>query len=556
MSTTNQATGFNLSLKPLKANLLIIFFFRKFPIEILPDIVVYLTMCRVSLKRISSFLAEDELDGYVQRKFDKMAVSIRKKARFVHETGSSNEKKDKQKAKSKQNGQIDEVKFSQNDNIDFEKSINHQQPEDEKPFDLKDIELKVGKGQFVAVIGQVGCGKSSLVAAILGEMHLVENDLGDLGEVNISEEQTVCYVAQQAWIQNNTVRENILFGKPLNREKYDQVVRACCLEPDLKQFEGGDLTEIGEKGINLSGGQKQRVSLARACYASVSIGDNRQIILLDDVLSAVDAHVGKSLCEDVLNSRTGILRGTTRILVTNQLNQLSDLDVDQIVLLKEGRIALKCTYDELMEMERNGELEEYNLRLTQNQEKAIDEEDRKSEKSEDSQTSEEERRKLEKKAKKLIEKERQEIGRVNFKNHLIYLKYFGFLWLILALIALALDNFLLVYSRQFLAEWSESKPNTNDSQTVTEFHKSYFKGYLIYSLLHLAGNFLANILIVVGIVQTLNTIHAQLLYKIMRSPMSFFDTTPVGRLINRFSADIESTDKVTNINWLHDLSVN
>ena len=296
--------------------------------------------------------------------------------------------------------------------------------------------------------------------------------------------------------------------------------------------------------------------MARACYASASIGDNRQIILLDDVLSAVDAHVGKSLCEDVLNSRTGILRDTTRILVTNQLNQLSDLDVDQIVLLKEGRIALKCTYDELMEMERNGELEEYNLRLTQNQEKAIDEEDRKSEKSEDSQTSEEERRKLEKKAKKLIEKERQEIGRVNFKNHLIYLKYFGYLWAVLALIAVVVDNFFSVYSRQVLAEWSESKPDTNDSQKVTEFHEGRFNGYLIYSLLHLTSNLAANILMVVGIVQTLNTIHAQLLYKIMRSPMSFFDTTPVGRLINRFSTDIESTDKVTNINWLHDLSVN
>ena len=88
---------------------------------------------------------------------------------------------------------------------------------------------------------------------------------------------------------------------------------------------------------------------------------------MDDVLSAVDAHVGKSLCDDVLSSKTGILRGTTRILVTNQLNQLGDLDVDQIVLIKDGRIALKCTYDELMEMERNGQLEEYNLRLTQNQ---------------------------------------------------------------------------------------------------------------------------------------------------------------------------------------------
>ena len=211
-------------------------------------------MCKVSLERISSFLAEDELDGYTRRNFSKMALTIKNKARFVYETETSSSSQKEDEKKSKQNGKIDEVKYSQNDKIDFEKSANHQpKEEDEKPFELKDIELEVGKGQFIAVIGQVGSGKSSLISAILGEMHLVENELGELGEVNISEEQTICYVAQQAWIQNNSLRENILFGKPLNREKYNEVIAACCLEADLKQFDGGDLTEIGEKGINLSG---------------------------------------------------------------------------------------------------------------------------------------------------------------------------------------------------------------------------------------------------------------------------------------------------------------
>ena len=189
----------------------------------LPNVATYLTMCKVSLDRVSSFLAEDELDGYTQRNFDKMAVKIKNKARFLYETQISSS------------------------------NIDNQPEESEKSFELKDIELEVGKGQFVAVIGQVASGKSSLISAILGEMHLVENELGELGEVNISKEQTICYVAQQAWIQNNSLRENILFGKPLDREKYDKVVTACCLEADLKQFDGGDLTEIGEKGINLSG---------------------------------------------------------------------------------------------------------------------------------------------------------------------------------------------------------------------------------------------------------------------------------------------------------------
>ena len=254
---------------------------------------------------------------------------------------------------------------------------------------------------------------------------------------------------------------------------------------------------------------------------------------MDDVLSAVDAHVGRSLCENVLSSRTGILRGTTRVLVTNQLNQLGDLDVDQIVLMKDGRIALKCTYDKLMEMERDGELDEYNLRLARNQEIEADEEDRKSEKSEDIQSWAEKRKKLEEKAEKLIEKERQEVGRVNVKNYLIYFKYFGFAWAVLALFALVLDNFFLAYSREFLAQWSETKLAANDSQAVFSFHKSHFQVYLAYSLSHFAASLAANTLMVMGIVKTLTTIHSRLLYKIMRSPMSFFDTTPVGRIINR-----------------------
>ena len=204
-------------------------------------------MCRVSLKRVSSFLSEDESDSYTQRNFNKMALTIKNKARFVYETKINSPEKRKDE-KSKQNLKTNEVKLSK---TEFEKSNDRQSDEDEKPFELKDIELEVGKGQLVAVIGQVGSGKSSLISAILGEMHLVENDLGELGQVNISEEQTVCYVAQQAWIQNKSLRENILFGKSFNRGKYDKVIGACCLDADLKQFEGGDLTEIGEKGINL-----------------------------------------------------------------------------------------------------------------------------------------------------------------------------------------------------------------------------------------------------------------------------------------------------------------
>lgn len=140
---------------------------------------------------------------------------------------------------------------------------------------LKNINLKVRKGNLTAIVGQVGSGKTSLISALLGEMEKVK------GQVNV--DGRVAYVPQQAWIQNATLQDNILFGRTLDKRYYDEVVKACALEPDLAMLPGGDQTEIGEKGINLSGGQKQRVALARAVYSGADI------YLFDDPLSAVDS---------------------------------------------------------------------------------------------------------------------------------------------------------------------------------------------------------------------------------------------------------------------------
>ncbi|CAM9993758.1 unnamed protein product, partial [Laminaria digitata] len=134
-------------------------------------------------------------------------------------------------------------------------------------------------GKLVAVVGQVGSGKSSLVSALLGEMTKVE------GKVSI--DGSVAYVAQTAWIINASLKDNILMGRPLDEERYQKVLQVCDMGQDLGQLPAGDLTEIGEKGINLSGGQKQRVSIARAAYADADI------YIMDDPLSAVDAHVAR-----------------------------------------------------------------------------------------------------------------------------------------------------------------------------------------------------------------------------------------------------------------------
>lgn len=192
---------------------------------------------------------------------------------------------------------------------------------------LKNINIQVAKGNLTAVVGSVGSGKTSLISALLGEMEKLE------GRVNV--DGRVAYVSQQAWIQNATLQDNILFGRPLDKKLYDKVVNACALTQDLAMLPGGDQTEIGEKGINLSGGQKQRVSLARAVYSQADI------YLLDDPLSSVDSHVGKHIFDNVFGEN-GLLEGKTRLLVTHAIVYLPK--VDEIYVMIDGEITESGSY--------------------------------------------------------------------------------------------------------------------------------------------------------------------------------------------------------------------
>lgn len=192
--------------------------------------------------------------------------------------------------------------------------------------------MRVELNQLVAVVGSVGSGKSSLLSALLGEMEKVSGRVNTKG--------SIAYVPQQAWIQNATLQNNILFGKPYDKKRYDRVIEACALKPDFAMLPAGDQTEIGEKGINLSGGQKQRVSLARAVY------QDADIYLLDDPLSAVDSHVGKHIFEQVIGP-TGLLNKCTRVLVTHGVTYLPK--VDNIFVLSHGEISESGSYQQLME---------------------------------------------------------------------------------------------------------------------------------------------------------------------------------------------------------------
>lgn len=213
----------------------------------------------------------------------------------------------------------------------------------------------------MAIVGTVGSGKSSLLSGMLGEMHKFD------GKINTS--GSMAYVSQQAWIQNATLRNNILFGRKYDEQFYNKVLDACALRTDLNILPAGDLTEIGEKGINLSGGQKQRVSLARAVYADADV------YVFDDPLSAVDAHVGKHIFDEVLGPN-GLLKNKvlhyqsvcycsnylnytkiflypikTRIFATNNLTFLPDCH--RIILMEKGLIREIGTYRELTSQKSN-----------------------------------------------------------------------------------------------------------------------------------------------------------------------------------------------------------
>ncbi|CAH8391191.1 unnamed protein product [Eruca vesicaria subsp. sativa] len=196
---------------------------------------------------------------------------------------------------------------------------------------LTNINLDITHGQTVAVCGPVGAGKSSLLHALLGEIPK------DSGTVKVS--GSIAYVSQTSWIQSGTIRDNILYGKPMEARRYNAAIEACALDKDINDFKHGDLTEIGQRGLNLSGGQKQRIQLARAVYADADV------YLLDDPFSAVDAHTAAVLFHKCVEDS---LREKTVILVTHQVEFLSK--VDQILVMEEGRITQSGKYEELLQM--------------------------------------------------------------------------------------------------------------------------------------------------------------------------------------------------------------
>ncbi|KNZ79214.1 ABC transporter C family member 2 [Termitomyces sp. J132] len=395
-------------------------------------------------------------------------------------------------------------------------------------FQVKDLNIRIPRGQLVAIVGAVGCGKTSFLQGIIGEMRRTGGSVkfgGTVGYcpqsawIQVNHQFSECGVETDFKLQNATIRENICFGRPFEEEKYWKAVNDSCLGPDLEMLPNADLTEVGEKGISLSGGQKQRVNICRAIYCDADIQ------IFDDPLSALDAHVGKAVFQNVLRNNSG----KTRLLVTHALHFLPQ--VDYIYTIADGRVAERGTYTELMN--NAGEFAKF-----------VKEFGAKEEKKEAEDAIADANEKTDKGPKKkaipgaaLMQTEERNTGAISWEVYKEYSKAGkGPIVLPLLFLSLVLIQGATVMSSYWLVYWQEEKwPRP----------QGFYMG--IYAFL---GTFQAISFFTMGSMFAFLTffasqrLHRAAITRVMHAPMSFFETTPLGRIMNRFSKDIDTMDNL------------
>ncbi|CAL8404057.1 unnamed protein product [Boreogadus saida] len=426
--------------------------------------------------------------------------------------------------------------------------VNRLDDKDEKeevPPALRNISFTLPKGHLLGVCGNVGSGKSSLISSLLEQMHLQQGSVTARG--------SFAYVPQQAWIFHGTVQQNILMGEALDQDRYNRILHCCSLIPDMKILPGGDQTEIGERGVNLSGGQKQRISLARAVYS------DRDIFLLDDPLSAVDAHVGKHIFEECIK---GELVGKSIILVTHQPQYMQFCD--NVLLLDEGEILEAGRHEELM----NGKgryaqlISSYLLeQSTLQQENAVDPpcvEPHQtngvvnqafdiSDEMDDVSMSD---KKIQEGDGQLIIKEFSSQDSISWRTFHAYCQALGGYFLAVAVLLLyVVLTGGAAFSNVFLAHWMEQGSGTANvtvedqaNVTLNPDIAFYQKVYGIITLVIVIVSIIKSYFFAKVSLRASSVFHMRMLEKVIASPMSFFDTTPIGRMLNRFSKDMDEVD--------------
>ncbi|GFP80474.1 ABC transporter c family member 3 [Phtheirospermum japonicum] len=454
------------------------------PIYNLPDTISMLVQTKVSLDRMAMFLSLDDLPSDV---VDKLPVSS---------SGTS----------------VEII----NGNFSWELTSTYPT--------LKDINFRVSHGMRVAICGTVGSGKSSLLSCILGEMPKIS------GNVRLS--GTKAYVTQSPWIQSGKIEENILFGKEMDRQRYNRVLEACSLNKDFEILAFGDQTVIGERGINLSGGQKQRIQIARALY------QDADLYLFDDPFSAVDAHTGTHLFNECI---LGLLDSKTVIYVTHQVDFLPAADL--ILVMKDGTIKQAGKYNDILKsgsdfMELVGAHEEALSAIDSmsvpekssgNAKPVLQRQESRNDEVDDNGAAKAQ----------LVQEEERERGGVGVSVYWKYLRTaYGGLLAPLALLSQIVFQILQIASNYWMA-WA-----TPMSKDVAP-HVTGFTLILVYFTLSFASSLCilarAGIVAMIGF-KTANILFNKMHMCIFRAPMSFFDSTPSGRILNRASTDQSTVD--------------
>ncbi|KAG1904761.1 ABC transporter type 1, transmembrane domain-containing protein [Suillus fuscotomentosus] len=470
------------------------------PMTALPGQFFAMLHAYVSMQRIEGLLAEQEVPEW--------ALSL-----STVDTGSE--------------ADFSDIGFN---NATFEWHGVHKESMTETHFQLGPLDIKFPKGQLSLISGATGAGKSAMLTALLGEMHCLSGDVF----INKRRHQ-VAYCAQ------TPCKDNIIFGSKLgfNEARYHAVVEACALERDLAVFEAGDMTEIGEKGITLSGGQRARIALARAMYSEANC------ILLDDPLAAVDMHTAQHIVQHCLSGE--LARDRTIILVTHHISLCLPI-ASYVVELSRGSIARAGDKEEFQDVGEVDALNEVDDEETEVATSGIQTPDDNMTKDvlpmqRPSQT-----------ARKLVEAEVRAEGRVPFRTYWVYIKAAGLMSWALTLVLMLMIRMINIGNQVFLAKWGESYdvsasvflPNVKypwDDLPPPDVNVKPW--LLIYLYISIAGAFSVLAYISLGYyasLQASRSLFLRLLQRLTRAPARFFDTTPIGRILNRFTTDINTID--------------
>ncbi|XP_027924832.1 ABC transporter C family member 10-like [Vigna unguiculata] len=447
------------------------------PITAIPDVIGVVIQAKVAFARIIQFLNAPELQSanFRNKSFDGSKGSIK----------------------------IKSADFSWEGN--------------ESKSTLRNINLEIRHGQKFAICGEVGSGKSTLLATILGEVPMIKGTIEVYGKF--------AYVSQTAWIQTGTIRENILFGSDLDGHRYQETLRRSSLLKDLELFPHGDLTQIGERGVNLSGGQKQRIQLARALY------QNADVYLLDDPFSAVDAHTATNLFNEYIMDG---LKEKTVLLVTHQVDFLPAFD--SVLLMSNGEILESAPYHHLLSTSREFQdlVNAHKKTAGSNKPMNVSSSKRPSISAKEITQASKENQLKETYGNQLIKEEEREIGDTGLKPYLQYLNQTkGYIYFFVT----SLCHLLFVICQILQNSWMAANVDNNQVSTLR-----LIVVYCMIGALSTVFLLIRTLLLVALGIQSSKYLFLQLTNSLFRAPMSFYDSTPLGRILSRVSSDLSIMD--------------